>query len=120
VKRVFNSIWKKQIVQNKSKVGFWKPKEDIRSVQRDNDKDCCEEARNRYKVWFMTTEVTHTTSIFATYRKFTDKEKIDTYNKDWSGIGHYDCEEFRKAMEERKPWSIAIEVLKFWDECEGE
>ena len=121
VRRMFDDVWKTTIQVPKGKVAFWKPKEDIRSVQRDNDKDCCEEAKNRYKVIFMTPLAsTAKYGRIATYHKSTDKEKIDAYNKDWAGIGRYDCEKFRKGLEKRKPWPIAIEVLKFWDECEGE
>ena len=45
---MFNKIWKEQISQQKGKLGIWKPKEELRPREEEEDRDCCKEAFDFY------------------------------------------------------------------------
>jgi hypothetical protein len=111
VKRVFNNIWKSTIQVPKGKVGFWKPKEDIKSVQKDKDRDCCEEAKEDYLKWYVESmnlrKVSHHNNL----------SDLEVYNEYGGGIRNGDCDRFRESLPSFGS-QYPKEILKRWKECE--
>lgn len=103
VKRMFNKIWKEQIVKPSSKVGIFKPKE---GFELDNDEDkCCEEAKTLYK------------TLWGGSVEEYDKGVADGR---WLGQGNLSCDEFKERITyfKEKGWEIGTKVLNEWKECE--
>ena len=95
---MFDKIWKEQISQTKGKLGIWKPKSELKP-REEEDRDCCEKAKVFYKTIFI-------------------QSLSDVYIP---GIANQECKVFKISLEQNanSGWDIAQEVLKFWDECEG-
>lgn len=109
---MFDKIWKEQISQTKGKLGIWKPKSELKP-REEEDRDCCEKAKVFYKTIFIQ-------SLSDVY--IPDKTKpIEIYDKQHAGIANQECKVFKISLEQNanSGWDIAQEVLKFWDECEG-
>ena len=108
----FTKVWKEQIVKPQTRLGIWKPKEELKP-REDNNEDCCEKAKVFYKTIFIQ-------SLSDVY--IPDKTKpIEIYDKQHAGIANQECKVFKISLEQNanSGWDIAQEVLKFWKECEG-
>jgi hypothetical protein len=72
----FDKVWKEQIQVPKSKVGFWKPKEDIRSMQDKDDNECCADAFEKY-YFLQLAEEMHYIRIILNDREI-DKDEMES------------------------------------------
>jgi hypothetical protein len=114
---MFDRIWKEQIVQPKGKLGIWKPKEELKPREEDDD-DCCEKARVYYKDIFVISQMG---KLRRDYPELKGKSTEEIYDSYFPGLGmedNFNCDRFRKTLEEMS-WDIAIKTMKFWKECEG-
>lgn len=109
----FTKVWKEQIVKPQTRLGIWKPKEELQP-REEEDKDCCEEARIKF------------TKMYGE-----DIPKITLIT-----LTNWKCEELRKYLEGfiannrsasgyytnpgTMPWlDSQQEILDEWDRCEG-
>tara|TARA_R100000008_G_C3564949_1_gene158547 strand:- start:161 stop:820 length:660 start_codon:yes stop_codon:yes gene_type:complete len=78
---MFDEIWKKNILKPSSKVGFWKPKTEIKTVQdKDEDGDCnkkLQEYANKIKNTPLPLKEAWDSKEFEIYRPHFEIEKID-------------------------------------------
>lgn len=105
---MFDKVWKEQIVQGKSKVGIFKPKQGF-DLEEENEENCCEKAKEE---WFIE---------LKEYYKLPDLKQ---------NIYQMDCLEFKRLLNLfvlNKDGRIdveylktsAIKVLEEWEECEN-
>jgi hypothetical protein len=110
---MWKKILKTQETVSRDKVGFWKPKTEIRSVQDNDEKDCCQEAKNKWKIFV--------SGSIANYDKSRYCYFPEQVCSEYSGVANDSCEVFKQYLIARKnemAERYKSGILEEWKECE--
>ena len=124
---MFDKIWKEQIVKPSSNVSIFKPKQGFDLEEEEDDDKCCEDAKNRWKYYWMSNEYNFDELIMDGEAK----EIINAYDnrleartdEPLRGVNGFTCEKF-KGFLERQRGALNISspisfILKKWEDCEN-
>ena len=103
MKKMFNRIWKEQIVQPKSKVGIFKPKQGFDLEEEEDENKCMEEVEKIGD---------YISSEFAKVKN----QKFESNNPEHSFLYHYWSEQNYMQKPEVNPWAMFSYTQRHYDE----
>jgi len=104
---MFNKIWKEQITKPKGKLGIWKPKQELKPREKEEEDKCCEEAKKYIRYFILTKGITNYTGGSA--------DDLQLRNASCKELKDY-VEGMHGKVEDFGWPSVSL----FWDDCEHE